>query len=108
MSDTAIHFWDLEGTYLKGTPTLSQVTGTLFDKEGRLLISQTAAGISFYSLGRSTEEMALEYTFPAAGRFERISRGGRDVQPGEAPDGAAASTFRAERFPLPASAVGIN
>lgn len=108
MSDTAIHFWDLEGTYLKGTPTLSQVTGTLFDKEGRLLISQTAAGISFYSLGRSTEEMALEYTFPAAGRFERISRGGRDVQPGEAPDGAAASTFRAERFPLPASAVGIH
>ena len=35
VSDTAVHFWDLEGTYLKGTPTLSQVTGTLFDKEGR-------------------------------------------------------------------------
>lgn len=65
VSDTAVHFWDLEGTYLKGTPTLSQVTGTLFDKEGRLLlISQTAAGISLYSLDRSTGEMALEYTLP--------------------------------------------
>ena len=65
VSDTAVHFWDLEGTYLKGTPTLSQVTGTLFDKAGRLLlVSQTAAGIYLYSLDRSTGEMALEYTLP--------------------------------------------